>query len=80
MILATQVTEIRNLSNMFLMLRKFDLNEDKPEQECDDENLITKRDLGFDHEDIGRKLEIIPGFHLYITEINSKHESAFLLS
>ena len=56
MILATQVTEIRNLCNMFLMLRKFDLKEDKPELECDNENLITKRDLGFDHEDIGRKL------------------------
>ena len=56
MIFATQVTEIRNLCNMFLMLRKFDLKEDKPELECDNENLITKRDLGIDHEDIGRKL------------------------
>ena len=25
-----------------------------------------------------RKLEIIPGFHFYITEINSKHKSSFL--
>ena len=33
---------------------------------------MTKRDLGFDHEDIGRKPEIIPGFYLYITDINSK--------
>ena len=41
---------------------------------------MTKRDLGFDDEDICRKLEIIPGFHLYITEINSKHQSSFLFS
>ena len=27
-----------------------------------------------------RKLEIIPGFHFYITEINSKHKSSFLFS
>ena len=27
-----------------------------------------------------RKLELIPGFHFYITEINSKHQSSFLLS
>ena len=40
---------------MFLALRKFDL----------------KEDLGFNHEGIYKKLEIIPGFHLYITEINS---------
>ena len=26
-----------------------------------------------------RKLELIPGFHFYITEINSKHQSSFLL-
>ena len=41
---------------------------------------MTKRDLGFDDEDICRKLEIIPGLHLYITEINSKHQSSFLFS
>ena len=27
-----------------------------------------------------RKLELIPGFHFYITEINSTHQSIFLLS
>ena len=27
-----------------------------------------------------RKLELIPGFHFYITEINSKHQSSFLFS
>ena len=41
---------------------------------------MTKRDLGFDHEDICGKLEIIPGFHFYITAINSKHQSSFLFS
>ena len=38
---------------------------------------MTKRDLGFDHEHICGKLEIIPGFHFYITAINSKHQSSF---
>ena len=41
---------------------------------------MSKRDLGFDHEDICGKLEIIPGFHFYITAINSKHQSSFLFS
>ena len=41
---------------------------------------MTKRDLGFDHADICRKLETIPGFHLYISEINSKHQLSFLFS
>ena len=41
---------------------------------------MTKRDLGFDHEDICGKLEIMPGFHFYITEINSKYQSSFLFS
>ena len=41
---------------------------------------MKKRDLGFDHEDICGKLEIIPGFHFYITAINSKHQSSFLFS
>ena len=27
-----------------------------------------------------RTVEIIPGFHFYITEINSKHQSSFLSS
>ena len=36
----------------------------KLELENHNQNLMTKRDLGFDHEDICRKLEIIPGFHL----------------
>ena len=27
-----------------------------------------------------KKLELIPIFHFYITEINSKHQSSFLLS
>ena len=35
---------------------------------------MTKR------EGICRKIEIIPGFHLYITEINSKHQSSLLIS
>ena len=39
---------------------------------------MSKRDLGFDHENICGKLEIIPGFHFYITAINSKHQSSFL--
>ena len=33
-----------------------------------------------DDEGIYKKLEIIPGFHLYITEINSKHQSSFFFS
>ena len=41
---------------------------------------MTKRDLGFDHEDICGKLEIIHRFYFYITEINSKHQSSFLFS
>ena len=39
---------------------------------------MTMRDLGFAHEDIFRELEIIPGFHFYITEVNSIHQSSFL--
>ena len=42
--------------------------------------LITKRDLGINHGGIRKKLEILPGFHLYITEINSKHQLSFLYS
>ena len=45
MILATLANEIRNLSNMFLALQKFALEEDKPELNCHDQNLMTKRDL-----------------------------------
>ena len=41
---------------------------------------MTKRDLGFDHEDICRELQIKAGFHFYITEINSKHQSSFLFN
>ena len=41
---------------------------------------MTKRGLRFDYEGICRKLEIIPGFHFYITEINSKHELSFRFS
>ena len=41
---------------------------------------MTKRDLGFNGEGICRKIEIMPGFHLYITEINSKHQSSLLIS
>ena len=33
-----------------------------------------------DHEDICGKLKIIPGFHFYITTINSKHQSSILFS
>ena len=39
---------------------------------------MTKRELGFDHEDMSGNLEIIPGFHFYITAVNSKHQSSFL--
>ena len=38
---------------------------------------MTKRDFGFDHEDICRKLETIRGFHFNITEINSKYQLSF---
>ena len=41
---------------------------------------MTKRDLGFNHEDIYGTLVIIPGFHFYITAINSKQQSSFLLN
>ena len=41
---------------------------------------MTKRDLGFDHEDICGKLEIIPGVHFYITAISAKYQSKFLFS
>ena len=71
---------IQNLANMLLVLWKFALKEDKLELECHNYNLMRKRDLGFDHEDICRKLQIIPGFHFYITAINSKHQSSFLFS
>ena len=77
MILATLDTKIRNLSNMFLALQKFDLLEDKLELDYHSENLMTKRGVGFNREGICIKLEIVPGFHLYITEINSKHQSSF---
>ena len=50
--------------------RTFDLKEDKLELEHHNKNLMMMRDLGFVHEDICRNLEIIPGFHLHITEIN----------
>ena len=45
MILATLANEIRNLSNMFLALQKFALEENKLELNCHDQNLMTKRDL-----------------------------------
>ena len=80
MILVTRANEVWNLSNMFLTLQKFALKEDKLELKCRDLNSMTKRDLGFDDEDIYGKLEIIPGFHFYITAINSKHQSSFLFS
>ena len=41
---------------------------------------MTKKDLGFNHEDICKKLEIIAGFHFYITAINSKHQASFPFS
>ena len=41
---------------------------------------MTKRDLGFNHEDIRGTLVIIRVFHFYITAINSKHQSSFLFS
>ena len=64
MILATLGNEVRNLSNMFPTLQKFALKEDKLELKFHDQNLMTKRDLGFDHEYICEKLEIISGFNL----------------
>ena len=70
MIFTTLTIEIRNFSIMFLARRTFDLKEDKLELEHHNKNLMMKRDLGFVHEDICRNLEIIPGFHLHITEIN----------
>ena len=71
---------IQNLSNMLLVLWKFALKEDKLELECHNYYLMRKRDLGFDHEDICRKLQIIPGFHFYFTAIDSKHQSSFLFT
>ena len=62
---------------MFLALQKFALKEEKLELKCYDENLMTKSDLGSDHEDICGKLGIIPGFNFYIATINSKHQSRF---
>ena len=38
---------------------------------------MTKSNVGFDHKEICRIFEIIPRFHLYITEINSKNQSSF---
>ena len=35
---------------------------------------MTKSNVGFDHKDICRILEIIPRFYLYITEIKSKNQ------
>ena len=49
---------------MFPMLQKFALKEDKLEPKFHDQNLMTKRDLGFDHEYICEKLDIMSGFHL----------------
>ena len=80
MILVTRANEVWNLSNIFLTQQEFALKEDKLELKCRDLNSMTKRDLGFDDEDIYGKLEIIPGFHFYITAINSKHQSSFLFS
>ena len=79
MILTTLANEVRNLSSMFLTLQKFALKE-KLELKFHDQNLTTKRDLWFDHEDICGKPEIIPGFHFCITAINSKRQSSFLFS
>ena len=72
--------EVRNLSGMFLTLQKFASKEDKLELKFHDQNLMTKRDLWFDHEDICGKPEIIPGFHFCIIAINSKRQSSFLFS
>ena len=72
--------EVRNLSGMFLTLQKFASKEDKLELKFHDQNLMTKRDLWFDHEDICGKPEIIPGFHFCFIAINSKRQSSFLFS
>ena len=67
------------LPYMFLALQKFALKQDKLELKCHNQNLMAKRDLIFDREDICGKLVIIPGFHFYIAAINSKRQSSFLL-
>ena len=41
---------------------------------------MAKRNLGFDHEDTCRRRGLIPGFHLYITQINSKRQTSYLFS
>ena len=41
---------------------------------------MKKRDLGFDHEGICGKLEVIPKFQFYLKAINSKYQSTFLFS
>ena len=45
------------------MLRKFDVKDDRPELEYHNKNLMTNRDLGFNHEEICGKLEKISGFY-----------------
>ena len=51
MIVAALVTEIRNWSNTFLALGKFDLKEDKLELEYHNKILKKKRDK-LDHEGV----------------------------
>lgn len=58
MISATLATEIRQLSNMFLALREFDLKENELELEYRNLNLITKRDWKFNHEDVCKNLRL----------------------
>ena len=41
---------------------------------------MKKRHLGFDHEGIFGKLEVIAKFQFYNTAINSKYPSTFLFS
>ena len=69
MILATLATKIQNLSDVFLTLNVWFKG-----RQARARILMIKSDVGFDHEDICRILEIIPRFHLYITEIKSKNQ------
>ena len=67
MILETLATEIQNLSCTCFSfeLPKFDLNKDKLGEDHFS-NVMIKRDLQFNNEDVCRNLEKITGSHLYV--------------
>ena len=75
MILATLATEIQDLSEVFLTVNVW--FKGRQARAYIIINLMTKSNVGFDHKEICRIFEIIPRFHLYITEINSKNQSSF---